>query len=62
MALFFPSENLFDGVLTRQLEQLKAHAGRGITQGDQELIKEVALFSLSSARPRWLYDRTGAES
>lgn len=42
MALFFPSENLFDGVLTRQLEQLKAHAGRGMTQADQELIKEVA--------------------
>jgi len=42
MGLFFPSENRFDGVLSRQLEQLKAQAGRGIAQSDQELVKNVA--------------------
>jgi hypothetical protein len=41
MALFYPSENLFDGVLTRQLERLKAQADRGIGYPDQELVKEV---------------------
>jgi hypothetical protein len=41
MALFYPSENRFDGVLSRQLERLKAHADRGIGYSDQELVKEV---------------------
>jgi hypothetical protein len=41
MALFYPSENRFDGVLTRQLERLKAQADRGIGYPDQELVKEV---------------------
>jgi hypothetical protein len=41
MALFFPSENRFDGVLTRQLERLKAQADRGIGYPDQELVKEI---------------------
>jgi hypothetical protein len=42
MALFSPSETRFDAVLTRQLEQLKSQAGRGITNSDQEIVKEVA--------------------
>ena len=51
MGLFFPSEIRFDGVLTRQLERLKAQAARGIERSDQELIKEVAtvLAGLSKA-------------
>ena len=51
MGLFFPSENRFDALLTQQLEQLKAHADRGIANSDQELIKEVTgtLTELSEA-------------
>jgi hypothetical protein len=51
IGLFFPSENRFDAVLTRQLERLKAQASRGIERSDQELIKEVAtvLAGLSTA-------------
>jgi len=51
MGLFFPSENRFDALLTQQLEQLKAHADRGIASSDQELIKEVTgtLTELSKA-------------
>lgn len=56
MAMFFPSETSFDGVLTRQLERLKAHAARGISKSDQEFVKQVtgalADISLSSLQSR----------
>ena len=39
MAIFLPSERRFDAVLTRQLERLKAHAARGISNSDQEFVK-----------------------
>jgi hypothetical protein len=51
MGLFFPSEIRFDPLLTQQLEQLRSHAGRGIANSDQELVKEVTgtLTDLSKA-------------
>jgi hypothetical protein len=51
MGLFFPSETRFDPLLTQQLEQLRSHAGRGIANSDQELVKEVTgtLTDLSKA-------------
>jgi hypothetical protein len=51
MGVFFPSETRFDPLLTQQLEQLKSHAGRGIANSEQELVKEVigTLADLSKA-------------
>ena len=51
MGMFFPSETRFDPLLTQQLEQFKAHAGRGIANSEQELVKEVTgtLTELSKA-------------
>ncbi len=41
MALFSPSEMRFDALLTGQLERFRAHAGRGISNSDQEFVKEI---------------------
>jgi hypothetical protein len=66
MATFFPSETRFDAVLTRQLERLKAHAARGISNSDQEFVKEVVStlggLSLASLKSRSYFDRTGENS
>jgi len=66
MATFFPSERGFDAVLTRQLERLKAHAARGISNSDQEFVKEVvstlAGISLASLKSRSYFDRAGENS
>jgi hypothetical protein len=53
MGLFFPSENRFDQLLTQQLEQLKAHSDRGITNSDQELIKEVTGTLTELCKASW---------
>lgn len=42
VGLFSPSDIRFDSVLTRQLERLKAQAGRGIERLDQEIVKDIA--------------------
>jgi hypothetical protein len=66
MAMFFPSETAFDGLLTRQLERLKAHAARGISISDQELIKQVAgtlaALGLSSVQSRSYFAEHGENS
>jgi hypothetical protein len=66
MAMFFPSENRFDPVLTRQLERLKAHAARGTSNSDQEFVKQVtgtlAALSLASLRSRSYFPEHGENS
>src|SRR6266481_4161611 len=66
MTIFLPSEMGFDAVLTRQLERLKAHAARGISNLDQEFVKEVVStlggLSLASLKSRSYFDRTGENS
>lgn len=66
MAIFLPSERGFDAVLTRQLERLKAHAARGISNSDQEFVKEVVSalggLSLASLKSRSYFDRDGENS
>jgi hypothetical protein len=61
MAVLFPSETGFDGVLTRQLERFKAHATRGISNSDQEFVKQVvstlASVSLASLKSRSYFAR-----
>lgn len=53
MAVFFPSENRFDPLLTQQLEQLKAHGDRVMTNSDQELIKEVTGTLTELCKASW---------
>ncbi|VVB53008.1 Uncharacterised protein [uncultured archaeon] len=66
MAVFLPSERRFDSVLTRQLERLKAHATRGVSNSDQEFVKEVVStlggLSLTSLKSRSYFDRAGENS
>jgi hypothetical protein len=66
MAMFFPSETGFDPVLTRQLERLKAHAARGISDSDQEFVKQVtrtlATLSLASVQSRSYFTEHGENS
>jgi len=66
MAMFFPSETRFDPVLTRQLERLKAHAARGISNSDQEFVKQVtrtlAALSLASLQSRSYFTEHGENS
>lgn len=66
MAMFFPSETGFDPVLTRQLERLKAHAARGISNSDQEFVKQVtrtlATLSLASLQSRSYFTEHGENS
>ena len=66
MAMFFPSETEFDGVLTRQLERLKAHAERGISNSDQEFVKQItrtlAALSLRSMQSRSYFPEHGENS
>ncbi len=65
-AMFFPSETGFDGVLTRQLERLRAHAKRGISNSDQEFVKQVtralASLSLASMQSRSYFPEHGESS
>ncbi len=66
MAMFFPSETAFDGVLTRQLERFKAHAERGISNSDQEFVKQVtrtlSTLSLASMQSRSYFPEHGENS
>jgi len=66
MAMFSPSETTFDGILTRQLERLKAHAARGISKSDQEFVKQVtgtlAAMSISSLQSRSYFAEHGENS
>jgi hypothetical protein len=66
MAMFFPSETAFDGVLTRQLERFKAHAERGIANSDQEFVKQVtrtlSTLSLASMKSRSYFPEHGENS
>jgi hypothetical protein len=66
MAMFFPSEMGFDPVLTRQLERLKAHAARGISNSDQEFVKQVtralATLGLASMQSRSYFTEHGENS
>jgi hypothetical protein len=66
MAMFFPSETAFDGVLTRQLERFKAHAERGILNSDQEFVKQVtrtlAVLSIASMQSRSYFPEHGENS
>ncbi|MCL5287442.1 MAG: hypothetical protein M1453_05550 [Acidobacteria bacterium] len=66
MAMFLPSETRFDGVLTRQLERFKAHAARGISNSDQEFVKQVvstvAGLSFASLQTRSYFAEHGENS
>jgi hypothetical protein len=66
MAMIFPSETGFDPVLTRQLERFKAQAARGISNSDQEFVKQVvsvlADLSLSSLNSRSYFAERGENS
>jgi len=66
MAMFYPSETGFDPVLTRQLERLKAHAARGISDSDQEFVKQVtrtlAALGLASMQSRSYFMEHGENS
>jgi len=66
MAMFFPSDIGFDPVLTRQLERFKAHAARGISNSDQEFVKQVvsvlAALSLRSLQSRSYFTEYGENS
>jgi hypothetical protein len=66
MAMFFPSEMRFDPLLTRQLERFKAHAARGISNSDQEFVKQIVLvlsdLSIASLQSRSYFAEQGENS